>query len=304
MGHTLHPPWGHTAGWRPKYGQIERDVLAKMNSGIQSWRTRSLSLQGRVTVINTYLLPRIWHLVPFYHFSQDFWKEIDKMCLHLLYHSTRAHVSLKWIRQPRNKGGLGLIDPQIQAQAIKSKWMARWTSSKKAPRWKKIWTNIAHEIFGLDTKQETIDTIGSGAPVAHPRVPQDNPIAAAVKAFSDLDITAQPQAPEPGATAQRVTLHFTDKKIPVAEFGSKMHGNIWRKKFWKQHLGTRPQPTTTCGTGRHILQEGSHHPLRCPMPCGIVFSSAYMPQNGTQMKKNFCTNCITMQFGPTASNTS
>ncbi|KAF9367455.1 hypothetical protein CPB97_005728, partial [Podila verticillata] len=48
-------------------------------------------------------------------------------------------------------------------------------------------------------------------------LPQDTPIAAAVKAYRDLDIVATPQVPEQGATFQKVDLSFADE-IPMAMF--------------------------------------------------------------------------------------
>ena len=104
---------------------IEKDIIKKLQSSIAGWRTRRLTFQGRITVLNTYFLSKLWYVASFYTFSKDFYKQIDKLCKHVLWPTTNARISLHWYRQSRELGGWGLLHPEHQVKALKAKWLAR-----------------------------------------------------------------------------------------------------------------------------------------------------------------------------------
>lgn len=132
---------------------IENDILLHLRRSAQMMFTRRLSFTGKITVLNTYLLSKIWHVAPFYDFSSSFYEQIDKICKRLLWNSGQARVNLAWFQRPKSEGGYGLIHVQHQVIALKAKFMARMAVSE--PKWHDLFILAAQEAYDFTTPEQT-----------------------------------------------------------------------------------------------------------------------------------------------------
>lgn len=132
---------------------IEKSVISALEKTVASWSKRRLTLQGRVTVLNTYLLSKLWYCAPFYDFSNDFYRSLDNLTRKVLWNSVKSRVKLEWLRRPKRLGGWNLINPRSQVAALKAKWLARWSTER--PRWKFLFTDKAQEVFNQPTRERT-----------------------------------------------------------------------------------------------------------------------------------------------------
>ncbi|KAG0270896.1 hypothetical protein BGZ96_006128, partial [Linnemannia gamsii] len=73
---------------------IEETILQELERTVSAWNYRRLSFSGRVTVANTYFLSKLWHVAPFYEFSEAFFKSVDKITKKLLWDGRTARISL------------------------------------------------------------------------------------------------------------------------------------------------------------------------------------------------------------------
>jgi exonuclease III len=183
---------------------IEEAIIRSLKATVANWQFRRLSFQGRVTVANTYLLSKLWHVAPFYLFSDKFFDEVDKLTKKILWNDSVARISLAWYRQPKNKGGWNLINPKTQCQALKAKWMARWQSQD--PRWKPLFTDMARSYYGRRSIEQTV-TLLETAPAAvvdhltpkHDASPGSvsrRSVFDTVNAFAKLDAKRIPNPPD------------------------------------------------------------------------------------------------------------
>ncbi|KAL1919872.1 uncharacterized protein VTP21DRAFT_1804 [Calcarisporiella thermophila] len=92
--------------------------LSKLRQTIQSWRIRKLSLLGKVHLINSRLLSRIWYVAIVIRPPEYFFKELDKIIREFIWDGRGPQISLNLLAKTREEGGLGLVLPQHQTTAL------------------------------------------------------------------------------------------------------------------------------------------------------------------------------------------
>ncbi|CAO3569417.1 unnamed protein product [Mortierella alpina] len=123
-------------------------LTTKIQGALAIHSTRSLSVLGRGTVVNALVLARMWHIVwvatPTRQFNKQLHKIIrDFMC------PFKPQPGWAVITTPRTEGGLGVIDPDIQAQAFQLKHLINMASDSVS--WGK---KIILDIIQWKTKSE------------------------------------------------------------------------------------------------------------------------------------------------------
>ncbi|WP_293933756.1 reverse transcriptase family protein [Iodobacter sp.] len=175
-----------------KMAEIERKIIDKLEDTIAGWRTRQLKFEGRVTVLNTYFLSKLWYVAPFYTFSKSFFKTLDKLTRHVLWPTTSSRVSLHWYRQPRELGGYGLLNPSTQILALKAKWMAR--RQGETQRWISLLDLIVAEALPRTAPANLLEipTVRGVMQLHVAKPPPPLNITASLEAYRQLDIQIVP----------------------------------------------------------------------------------------------------------------
>ena len=109
-------------------------IVTAIEQRLERWKDRDLSLRGRVLLLNTFALSRLWfaaHVMPFDDITLA---ALTKAVRGFLWRGKRAQVSFAKITQPRHKGGLGLLPAKLQSQCMLSKWFCR-VFERNAPPW-------------------------------------------------------------------------------------------------------------------------------------------------------------------------
>ncbi|KAL1914453.1 uncharacterized protein VTP21DRAFT_8905 [Calcarisporiella thermophila] len=107
--------------------------LTKLRQTIQSWRIRKLSLLGKVHLINSRLLSRIWYVATIIRPHEYFFKELDEIIRQFLWDGRGPQISLKLLAKSREEGGLGLILPRHQITALLASWIPKFAELLKRP---------------------------------------------------------------------------------------------------------------------------------------------------------------------------
>lgn len=184
---------------------IEDEIIRKMEATIAGWRTRKMTFQGRITTLNTYFLSKLWYVAPFYTFSSSFYKQIDKLCKHVLWPTTHARIRLQWYQQSKESGGWGLLHPRHQVMALKAKWLARRKETGGGPRWAPLLDRILGETMSVN--DVPVPTVVLDAPTSvlvknldtvAPPLPCN--ITASIKAYLELGLV-QKWSPHEGFSA-------------------------------------------------------------------------------------------------------
>ncbi|GAN06252.1 conserved hypothetical protein [Mucor ambiguus] len=93
-------------------------LVTKIKTAIQIHSGRSLSVVGKATVLNSLLLSKLWHILWVTPLTQADFKQLRLLAIQFLRRNTFPVISWKVWTLPKEKGGLGVIDIQVQASAL------------------------------------------------------------------------------------------------------------------------------------------------------------------------------------------
>jgi len=222
--------------------EIERTMTDKLWRSAGLMQTRRLSFTGKVTALNTYLLSQLWYVAPFYSFSEEFFKEVDKICKHILWGGGRPKVSLDWFCRPRQEGGWGLMNVRSQVQSLKAKWLTRWQTEE--PRWKEMITSLATKYYRLRSRAEAISFLK--VPIRaklldpyngnHP-TPAPEALTAMVEAYDELNPRRAPVQDPRGIPGSDI---LVANVVTVRLFTVKQARAFFDKCKHEQHAAQRP----------------------------------------------------------------
>ena len=123
---------------------------------------RNPSLKGKTIVINTWISSKLWFTANVFPIPKDLIPEINKIIFGYLWKGSAAKpIARKTLFLPRDRGGLGILVPLIQGQALRVKYLMQlgkkdnnniwtylgryWVSSKIhkfTPHWQFLRSNV------------------------------------------------------------------------------------------------------------------------------------------------------------------
>ena len=109
--------------------------LKSMNTIINIWRSRNLSLKGKITIIKTLIIPQIHFLFAMIYIPDKILQKIDKLLFDFLWNSKPAKIKRTTIIAPIGEGGMGMVDVYIVHIASKISWIKRLYDSTYG-KWK------------------------------------------------------------------------------------------------------------------------------------------------------------------------
>jgi hypothetical protein len=96
--------------------------LANVRKQVGIYFTRNLSIKGKVTVLHSLLLSKIWYCLRVLVVPPSFFKTLDGIC-RVFVNSQKPLISYAQMCQPHCQGGLGLMDPRKQQLGIQFRWL-------------------------------------------------------------------------------------------------------------------------------------------------------------------------------------
>ncbi|KAG1445074.1 hypothetical protein G6F55_012092 [Rhizopus delemar] len=98
-------------------------LLGQIKTAGQLHSQRSLSVRGRVTVLNTLVLSKLWHVLCLIYVPSSFISKLKGIMFSFLTFRMFPKISLSTMCLPRSSGGLGVLDPGIQQHALQLRWL-------------------------------------------------------------------------------------------------------------------------------------------------------------------------------------
>lgn len=118
-----------------------KEGLANLSEASVRWTFRNLSLIGRKTVVNAYVVPKIGYLLQVLPLSKKQEEDITRASFGLLWRGKkRGKVRREVCYLPIEAGGIGLVDIEAMRKRIQVKWVARLISARREP---KPWSRLA-----------------------------------------------------------------------------------------------------------------------------------------------------------------
>ena len=113
-----------------------RTVISKLKSKLAKLRYRTLSLRGKATILNTLALSKVWFLASLLHIPKWALTMIEKQIFAFLWDNKKMEpIKRKTLYLPTELGGLGILHPLLQSQALTLKYFLYITEENRQTTW-------------------------------------------------------------------------------------------------------------------------------------------------------------------------
>ena len=109
-------------------------TLGNVQKTINLWKLRSLSLQGKVTIIKSFLVPKLLYASSILETPPEIFKQMKKMIFKFLWRGPDKVKRVVVINSLKN-GGLNLTDLETHIKASRLSWIPRVLDEREGP-WK------------------------------------------------------------------------------------------------------------------------------------------------------------------------
>lgn len=105
-------------------------MLGGMESRLRFWSSRGLTLGGKVLVLNTLFLSKLWYTLSVTPMSLGTYSRLKALMLRFLWGEGRAMIAYDTLIAGRDMGGLGLLDPWVRMKSLRVKLVRRFLDGR------------------------------------------------------------------------------------------------------------------------------------------------------------------------------
>ncbi|KAG1042928.1 hypothetical protein G6F43_011780 [Rhizopus delemar] len=102
---------------------VENQLLQNVKTQCGIYSQRQLSIRGRVILVNTLILSKLWYCLRVVSLPKHFFKQIRSIIYQFIMKGIKPGFQYALLCQPIIKGGLGLLDPLIQHRCLQFRWL-------------------------------------------------------------------------------------------------------------------------------------------------------------------------------------
>ena len=137
LGIYFHPDW------MIMHKENYENALTKINTIINKWTNRSLSIPGKITIINSLIASQlVYKFMSIPSPNEQFFKEYKRIILEFLWSKKPSKIKYNKLVQKYEDGGLKLIDLRSKDIALKAAWVPRWKAKKSQADLNWIYINL------------------------------------------------------------------------------------------------------------------------------------------------------------------
>ncbi len=107
-------------------------IIGKIKTTIQEWNKPKLTMKGRVTVANQYLLSKIWYAAEIVPPRKEHIAKINSHIFKFVWGHKTEYVSRDTMFLPPSKGGLGILHMESKMAAMHCLHIGDMISDKEA----------------------------------------------------------------------------------------------------------------------------------------------------------------------------
>ena len=96
--------------WRPR--------IEAVGKCLASWRSRSLSFQGKALVTNALALSRLWYVASLVHLPDLLLAELNSLVFRFFWNGKKDLVARQVVIQPTERGGFGVVSVALKVSAL------------------------------------------------------------------------------------------------------------------------------------------------------------------------------------------
>lgn len=105
---------------------VWEEIIGKMEKRLNFWKQRQLYIKGKVLVLNSLFLSKMWYILNVVSLPTWVYKRIKTFTFNFMWDGKPAKIAYDTIIGEVEKGGLGLIDPMIRKQSLRIKTVKKF----------------------------------------------------------------------------------------------------------------------------------------------------------------------------------
>ncbi|KAK4516930.1 uncharacterized protein ATC70_000258 [Mucor velutinosus] len=99
-------------------------LISSIQDSCQLHSTRNLTIRGRITVLNSLILSKLWHILRLVTLTKSEFSSIQSIISSFINRNAKiSRFALDKLALPRSQGGLKLLIPAQQAHALQWRWL-------------------------------------------------------------------------------------------------------------------------------------------------------------------------------------
>ena len=137
-------------------------IIKKAEGILNAWKKRSLSLEGKIMVINTLVASLfVYPMMVLPTITMTYIRKMESMIRDYLWDGRKAKIALSILQKPKECGGLKLVDFKAKDQALKMSWIKIVSSDTSMARicYHSLDPKIGDDIWNCNLKEEDINKI-------------------------------------------------------------------------------------------------------------------------------------------------
>ena len=115
--------------------------IEKIKKMLDIWRSRNLSLRGKITILKSLVLPQILFLFNLIYVPKRVLDQIEELFFNFLWNGKPSKIKRNTIVGPISSGGLKMVDIYISHKVAKAMWIKRLTSIEQC-HWKTLFLEM------------------------------------------------------------------------------------------------------------------------------------------------------------------
>jgi hypothetical protein len=152
-------------------------MLSSLKGKLINWSTYRLSLAGRILVANQVLLASMWYLAATWSPNPRMCSQVCGIVRNFIWSGkvANARAKVKWetLVLPISQGGLGIIDPKTQSEALLAKLLVRGLAPGGEP-WKELLRHKANQtklpVHGMGPTTQDINWLFAATKLKRPPI--------------------------------------------------------------------------------------------------------------------------------------
>jgi exonuclease III len=112
---------------------LEDNLIAIVKSGCKIYSQRQVSIRGRVTIMNTLILTKVWYPLRLFKPTAKFFNTLKMLIYQFIWQKKTPRIRKEVIFLPWESGGLKVHDPAIQHRILQKRWLNYLVDPSKHP---------------------------------------------------------------------------------------------------------------------------------------------------------------------------
>lgn len=114
------------------------EVIGGMERRLEWWKQRRLNLIGKVLIVNTLMLSKLWYVLGVVPMDKWHVQRVKKCVTDFIWEGKPPRIGYNTLIGAKENGGLELIDPEIRKKSMRVKVVKKFLNEDFKAEWKVV----------------------------------------------------------------------------------------------------------------------------------------------------------------------